>query len=102
MAAELRARAGTLLQAADLIDAAFGLESAPAAVAKGAKASTPRLGGTETAVLASIREGHQTIADVATAATLKPFTARHAMLSLEKRGRITRKGGGRWTRWSAA
>jgi predicted Rossmann fold nucleotide-binding protein DprA/Smf involved in DNA uptake len=97
---ELRDRAAKLMQAADLIEAAMGAPKTKPAkllVVKGSRAS-----GTEAVVLASIRDGHSKLAEIAKDSKLRESAARTAVLKLEQRGSVKREGKGSLTRYIAA
>ena len=59
-------------------------------------------GGTEAVVLAVMREGADTLAEITKAAKVKPNAARTAVLALEQFGKVTREGKGSKTRYRVA
>lgn len=92
------------------IDAEIGrLEQAKATLTRfltpTSRTSTRRQGkttGTESIVLAVMRDGADTLAAITKAAKVKPNTARSAVLALEHAGKVQREGKGSLTRYRPA
>jgi len=60
-----------------------------------------KLNGTHAIVLAVVKDGSDTITAIAKAAKVKPATARAAVVSLERAGKVHREGRSRSTRYVA-
>jgi predicted Rossmann fold nucleotide-binding protein DprA/Smf involved in DNA uptake len=100
VAADLRAKAAEYLALAESIE-----RVSPAAHqgrTKSAGKAIKAASGTGAVVLSAIRDGAETVTAIASSAKLKEFTARSAILALEKSGKVKREGKGRSTRYVAA